>query len=238
MNNALLQDVGYVLHRRLYRESSLILDVFTRHHGCISLLAKGARRPKSPWRGTTQCFTSLLFGWRGSSGLATMTMVEVKGAALSIAGKCLIVGLYVNELLIRLLGKHIVYQNVFDQYNSLLMNLSEDNNFCAHLRCFEYALLQAVGYGFSLSVDATTDNAILADQWYLFKPGHGFSIINKSMKKKENNSCIFLGQSLLALHSKNLASDRSLFDAKRLLRLCLSFHLGERQLKTRELWIN
>lgn len=237
MNNYATQDIGYILHRRLYRESSLILEVFTKDHGHITLLAKGARRPKSLWRGITQIFIPLLLGWRGHGGLSTLVMAEIHKSGVMLKGKDIIVGWYLNELLIKLLGKNLVYDDIFVLYQEILQSLAEGRFHLAKLRYFEYDLLQALGYGLCLIKEIDTDKVIVKDKHYCFVPGEGLFSVSNLLKKEQNKESIFLGGSLLALHFKKLEGAQCLQDAKRLLRMGLALCLGNKSIKSRELWL-
>ena len=100
------QQRAFVLHRRNYSETSLIIEVYTHRHGRLGLIAKGARRPSSRSRGVLKSFQPLLIGWSGRGDLMTLTGTEAEGAAIDLRGEALYCGFYLNELLIRLLHRH------------------------------------------------------------------------------------------------------------------------------------
>ena len=103
MNGAVQQEPAYVIHRRPWRESSLLVDLFTLNHGRISLIARGASGPRSPLKAQLQPFQPLLVDWRGRSDLKTLIQLEVRQAAALHQTRSLYSGLYLNELLQRVL---------------------------------------------------------------------------------------------------------------------------------------
>ena len=106
---------GFVLHRREYSESSLLVDFFTENHGRITLLAKGARRIRSPLKALLQPFTPLLLQWSGKGELKTLTKVE-GSLPLPMENLALYSGFYVNEVLVRVLESNTAYSELFQHY--------------------------------------------------------------------------------------------------------------------------
>src|SRR3989338_1657766 len=104
MKRILLQP-AYVLHLRSYRESSFLVELFTKEQGRMTVLAKGVRKKKSPLQGLLQPFIPLLVSWVGKSELMILTQAEAHGAMKQLKGTCLYAGLYLNELLMGLLQK-------------------------------------------------------------------------------------------------------------------------------------
>ena len=109
------QQPAYVLHPRAYRETSLILEVLSRDHGRVAMVARGAKRPKSKWRNLLQPFRPLLISWSARGELGTLTSAEQVAAPPSLAGEALFCGMYVNELLTRLLHRGDPHAEVFER---------------------------------------------------------------------------------------------------------------------------
>ena len=139
-----------VLHARPWRESSLLVEAFSRGHGRLGLVARGARRPKSRMRGLLQPFIPLLLSWRGRGELATLTGADTEGSFSPLAGSAAIIGLYINELLLRFLHRHDPEPMLFDHYLVALDGIARGNDPEPILRIFEKRLLEAAGYALEL----------------------------------------------------------------------------------------
>ncbi len=116
---------AYVLHHRPYRDSSLLLEIFTPDHGRVGLVARGARSPKSRLYGVLQPFQPLLISWVGRGELATLSGAEANGPPQRLQGKSVISGFYINELLLRLLHRHDPHAALFDGYARTLPLLAQ-----------------------------------------------------------------------------------------------------------------
>lgn len=226
---------AYVLHAYPYRDTSLLVDLFTAEYGRVAAVARGARRIRSGWSGLIQPFKGLLVEWFGKQDLVTLKKVEPIGTLCFLAGKALIYGFYLNELLVRLLPRRDPHPRLFKVYQDTLQKLSEQE-ICplAYLRIFEKRLLEELGYGLKLNQTADTRAAILPEHIYLFKADNGFISADGQMKAELPSHC-FRGQSLLDLHAEYLTHSASLADAKRLMRLALQPLLGTKPLVSREL---
>ena len=141
---------AFVLHARPWREASLIVEAFSRVHGRLGLVVRGARRPKSRIHGLLQPFIPLLLSWRGRGELATLTGVEAEGGALPLAGSAAIVGFYLNELLLRFVHRHDPEPRLFDHYRATLGRVACEDDPEPALRIFEKRLLEAAGYALEL----------------------------------------------------------------------------------------
>ena len=117
------QQSAFILHQRNYSETSLLLELYTRRHGRIGLIAKGARRPSNKNRGTLKPFQPLLVGWSGRGELMVLTGAEPDGASVDLVGSSLYCGFYLNELLMRLLHRHDPHEALYDRYNQALLGL-------------------------------------------------------------------------------------------------------------------
>jgi DNA repair protein RecO (recombination protein O) len=144
---------GYVLHTYPFKETSLIVELFTRDHGRVGLVAKGARRPASPLRGTLMAFQPLLLGWSGKSELKVLHRAEWQGGHAQLGGLPLICGFYLNELLLKLMARDDAHPQLYAHYEAALEMLREDEPRAAVLRRFERRMLAELGYGLLLAQD-------------------------------------------------------------------------------------
>lgn len=225
---------AYVLHRRVYRESSLLVELFTQVAGRISVIAKGARRPSSKAHGLLQPFIPLLVSWSGKSELKTLTSIEVAAdqftrmSAFVLHGDCLFAGFYLNELLMYLLQKWDAHPKLYSVYADTLADLQNDGLQQKTLRIFEKRLLSEIGYGLL--------QTFLPDEYYRFVPEHGFVIEkNEHAVGHRNDRYIFSGKNLLAIAREDW-DEENLQIAKYLLRAMLSPLLGVRPLNSRQLF--
>ena len=132
---------AFVLHRRAYREGSLLLDVLTRDFGRIALVARAARASKKGQGSLLQPFQALLVSWSGKGELKTLVSVERSQMLPLVTGERLYSALYLNELLVRSLAPADPHLPVFEAYESLLPGLAEDPDHEPLLRNFELKLL-------------------------------------------------------------------------------------------------
>jgi len=229
MTQVVLQP-AYVLHHRPYRDSSLLLELLTHGNGRLGVVARGARRPKSSWRGLLQPFTPLLISYSLRGELGTLTGAEADGARRSLPPDRLLDGYYLNELLLRLVTRFDACPDVYREYACALAALAAGEHETRTLRLFEKRLLDALGYGLNLSHDALDGEPLQAQRSYVYRLERG----PVAMDVAEGALC-FSGQSLLALGSETLEESSSLADARRLLRAALDLYTGQKPLRTREL---
>ena len=220
---------AYILHTRPYRETSLILEVFTPSYGRTGLVARGARRPKSPWRGMLDSFQPLRLSWTGRGELATLAQAEQGGHSAQLRGDAVMAGFYVHELLLKLLQRHDPHPQLFGHYATLLANLADGHPVEKLLRTFELELLREIGYALSLETDAHRHEPLQTDQLYAFRPDQGAV----PTERQDNDELNFSGAELLAIGRLELDDPACLRNAKRLLRHVLDFHLGGKLLETR-----
>jgi DNA repair protein RecO (recombination protein O) len=144
-----IQDAqGYVLHASPWRETSLIVQCFTRDHGCVALAAKGAKRPYSALRPVLVAFQPLWLSWSGSAEVHTLTRAE-SGPVRLLNGRAMMSAWYLNELILRLLAREDPHPGVYDAYEAALDALADPQarSHAAALRRFEWLLLEQAGYG-------------------------------------------------------------------------------------------
>jgi len=225
---------AYILHKRAYRETSQILEVFTRDHGRISLLSKGSRASRSKTSGVLQLFQPLLISWQGRGDLPYLSSVEMSGCKPpGLKGKSLLSAIYINELLVYLLHKNDVNENIFDSYHAVLFALQSSPQIEQELRLFERDLLQHLGFGMNLECDADTGIVLDKNTLYAYHFEHG----PVSTVTGQSLACpVISGDSLLSFNRGVLQNSQQRTEIKMLMRYVLSHHLGGKKLKSRDLF--
>ena len=226
------QEPAYILHHRPFRDSSQILDVLSREHGKLALVARGSRGGKSRLKGVLRPFMPLSMSWVQKTDLGTLTGAEVRGAPLSLGGDALMAGYYVNELLLHFLHRHDPQPGIFDLYGDVLMDLARAENPAPALRRFEISLLRHIGYALNLDHDPTTHVALDPDRRYEYRMEQGPVAV-----RKDGGALVFDGGTLLAISEMRFSQPEVLRAASRLLRAVIDFHLGGKELKTRKVLI-
>lgn len=215
---------AFILRHRPYRESSVLLEVFTRDFGIVSMLAKGVRQKKSKIAGVLQPFSLLMLSYLDKHELKVLIQAEyVYSHPLRRLG--LYCGFYVNELLQMLLHKHDPHPDLFFRYQACLHALLDDGCIEQSLRYFELDLLDQAGYGVQLDVAQSGDGRIDIRRRYKFVSGLGMV---------EDNEGYIGGETLLALAARKPLQGVALVEAKQLLRSMLNVHLRGRSLKSRD----
>jgi DNA repair protein RecO (recombination protein O) len=228
---------AYILHTRDYRDSSLLVEFITPDYGRVSGVVKGVRsssKTARQRRSLMQPFVPLLIGWSGNSDLKTITRFENTTAPLALTGPRLFSAIYVNELLTRLLQHDDRNFEIYFLYEWVLVNLLQDERLDVVLRRFELRLLQALGYGIDLSTEVATGEQIVPDRDYCFVVDQGFcrlEQISQPIDKQQQ----FAGAELIAIRQEEFG-ETVRQAAKRLCRLALAVHLGDKPLKSRELF--
>jgi len=222
---------GFVLHRRAYSETSLLVDVFTEDTGRLSLLAKGARARRSAWKSVLQPFTPLLLRWSGKSGLKILTKAEPAAIPLPLQQTALYSGFYVNELICRVLEQETAQPQLFQDYLRCLTELAGTPLAVEPvLRRFEFQLLQSLGYGVDFLHCAGSGQPIDENMTYRYREEQGF------MASLIKDNLTFYGRDLLAFEQRRFDDSTVLQAAKRFTRLALKPYLGSKPLKSRELF--
>src|SRR3954470_14808649 len=163
---------AFVLHTYPYRETSLIVEAFTRAFGRVSLLARGARRPRSAMRGVLLAFQPLALAWFGKGELRTLARAEWVGGQPLLQGEALLCGFYLNELLLRLLPREDAHEALFVQYQRALQQLAAGTETGPVLRAFEKSLLKELGYAMTLDRDSNGAE-IDSSKTYRYDPERG-----------------------------------------------------------------
>lgn len=231
------QQSAFILHRRNYSETSLLLEVYTRRHGRLGLLAKGARRPSSRLRGLLVPFQPLLIGWSGRGELMVLTGAEADGPALELAGRALYCGFYLNELLMRLLHRQDPHEALYDRYAAALAGLHDAAREEEVLRVFEKHLLREIGYGLMLERESG-DQPIEPEALYDYLPEQGPVRVRHPELNARLQGVRLRGASLLALAAERFDDPVSLREVKALTRAALAPHLGDKPLQSRRLFLH
>jgi len=231
--------IAYILHSYAYSETSLILDVFSRDYGRLPLLARGARRPRSALRGVLQAFQPLELGWFGAGEVRTLAKAEWLGGLPLLGGTALMLGYYLNELLLKLLAREDAHAALFDAYATALQALAqvEDASHAARLRQFEKSLLKELGYGLALEREAITDEAVLPDKTYHYLIERGPVAAASHTDGDPARSQAIRGKTLLDLARDDYADPRTLAESKLLMRMLINHHLAGQSLQSRRVFM-
>lgn len=224
---------AFVLHSYPYRETSLIVEVFSRDYGRVSLMARGARRPRSAIRGLLMGFQPLELGWSGKGEVLTLMKAEWQGGLPLLSGQALFCGYYLNELLINLLPREDAHQTLFAHYAEMLARLAAAEGKVPEtdLRWFEKCLLQELGYGLTLSHDSDGE-PVRADFVYNYRIEHGATRV----LHHTNSPLLVSGQTLLDMDADDFTSPKSRSEAKQLMRALMSHYLGGAVLESRKIF--
>jgi DNA repair protein RecO (recombination protein O) len=231
--NRIADQPGFVLHSYPYKETSLIVDVFTRDYGRIALIAKGAKRPHSKLRGVLQTFQPLSISWSGKSEVRTLVAAEWVGGLLPLERSALLCGFYLNELLVKFLARDDPHSKLFDHYVATLNQLAHNEPAFIVLRKFELALLKETGFAGDLTVSTTTAERVESDRIYVVDPERGPRDAQPADMWPRVS-----GRTLLDMEREDYADATTQAQSKFLMRFLLSHHLGGAQLSTRQILID
>lgn len=224
---------GFVLHSYPYKETSLIIDLFSRDHGRVALVAKGAKRPHSQLRGVLQTFQPLQLAWTGKSEVRTLVSAEWVGGLLPLEGAALLCGFYLNELLVKLLARDDPHAPLFDRYVSALNQLAHGESPAIVLRQFELSLLKETGVAGDLGLCMQTGQLVDAEKIYVVDPEQGTRLSFAS-----DTSPSVSGKTLLDMEAGDYSDSTTQLQSKLLMRHLLSHHLGGMPLNTRQILID
>ncbi len=223
---------AYVLHTRTYRESSLILEAFSREQGRVALVARGARGAKSKWKNMLQPFRPLLLSWSQRGEMGTLTGADQVASPPALAAEPLFCGIYANELLMRFLQRSDPHPNLFDHYRQLLGDLSAGETPQPPLRLFEKHLLEASGFGMQLEREHGSRQPLDSGARYLYVPESGPV---RREGTADDGDHLVSGSALLALQSGEIGPQHQ-GELKRLMRRLISHYLGDKPLKSQSLF--
>lgn len=232
-DNRIANQPGFVLHSYPYKETSLIVDVFSRDHGRIALIAKGAKRPHSKLRGALQTFQPLSVGWSGKSEVRTLIAAEWVGGLLPLEKAALLCGFYLNELLVKLLARDDPHPRLFDHYVATLNQLAHNEPAPIVLRKFELALLKETGVASDFTVCTTSMQQVEPDRMYVVDPERG-----PRQARPADRSVHVSGKTLLDMEREDYADVTTQTQSKFLMRFLLAHHLGGAPLNTRQILLD
>jgi len=225
---------GFILHTIPYRETSLLVDIFTLNHGRLRCVAKGFRKPnKKGIAKTLFPYSEHHFQWQGRGELKTLTQADPIQAPVFLKQESLFVGLYINELLYKLLHQNDPHQSLYEFYRQLMTQQSTSEIQQPVLRRFEMLLLEELGYGLVLDSEAETGQAVSSEHLYYYIPDQGLKLIQD---QTADNLHAFSGADIMALCQGQLEQQSVLRAAKKLTRQVIDFYLGGKELNSRELY--
>jgi DNA repair protein RecO (recombination protein O) len=222
---------AFVLHTYPFRETSLLVEAYTRAHGRVALVARGARRPRSALRGVLLPFQPLLLSWSGKRELRTLTRAEWQGGTAALRGQALICGFYLNELLLKLTPRDDPHERLFSVYEATLAALAGSADQAAALRRFEMALLRDLGYAVILDRDVGRDEPVVREETYVYVVEHG----PVAARAAPGNGVKLSGQTLIDMQSGTFTSPATQQQSKVLMRTLINHYLGDQVLHTRQL---
>ncbi|QGZ56150.1 DNA repair protein RecO [Paraburkholderia acidiphila] len=225
---------AFVLHSYPYRETSLIIDVLSRDHGRVALVAKGAKRPHSALRGVLQTFQPLALSWTGKGEVRTLTGAEWVGGMLPLTGDALLCGFYVNELLVKFIAREDPHPELFRHYVVTLTRLAHDEPPVQVLRSFERVLLREAGYALALN-RTVNRKAVVAEGRYVFDPERG---VREASDEWPAQWPLLSGQTLLDMEEDDYHRPQTVAQSKALMRFLLNTYLGGTPLATRQILID
>lgn len=219
---------GFVLHSYAWRETSLIVDLLTRDFGRVALVARGAKRPTSQFRGILMPFSPLALSWSGRSDLKTLVRAEWQGGLAPLRGDGLLAAFYLNELLVRLLPRADAYTGLFASYvQSLAALAGQEDGRERVLRCFELDLLRDLGVAPSFQ-RCSDGEAVEPQRWYRVDLQRGLQ-----PSHDPGDPDRFSGATAMALARRDLSDRSALEAAQPLLRRLIGYHLEGRPLNAR-----
>ena len=220
-------DECFLLHQRPHGETSLIIDMFTKKNGKMSFIAKGAKKPKSKFFGYLTPFTKLKITYTGRSELKTLTNIDRDfSESTNSLSKTSYSLLYINELLIRLLPKDAVHEDLFLLYESFLLKIHSGKNIELTLRSFELDMLEMLGYGLDFENEIDKNQSIDVNKNYSFIPERGF---------RESKNSNFSGKDIINIRTRNL-SEVSKKHLKHITQESIHFCLDGKNLSSREIF--
>ncbi len=253
-------DRAYVLHTYAYRETSLILQVWTEKHGRMGLVAKGARRPKSASRSLLVPFQPLEIEWFGRGELRTLKTAEPSAPATPLGGQALLSAFYLNELLLKLTTRDDPHEGLFRAYDEAITALRDLSRVIPAkagiqagppssrgrqeeiepvLRRFELALLREIGFALELTREAGTHAPIVAEREYLYVvergaiPAPALTTAGAGPEGRRSDAIRLAGLTLLDLERGRFEDPTTIAQAKALMRLLINHSLDGKELSTR-----
>ncbi len=222
---------AFLLHAHPYSETSLVLDVFARDHGRLPVLARGARRPRSALRGVLIGFQLLELGWFGGGEVKTLARAEWCGGTPLLQGRCLLLGYYLNELLLKLLPREDAHPALFDSYAEAIDALATGAADAPELRRFEKSLLREIGYGLTLDHDAA-GAPVQPERRYSYLAERGLVAV------EGGEGITLAGKTLLDMDADDYRDPCTLAESKLLMRQLVAQQLGDKPLQSRRVFVD
>ena len=221
----------YVMHSVPFSESSLIVNFFTKNVGRVNVLAKGARRIKSPFRGLIRPFVLLNASWSGKGNVPVLRELSIQSQIHQYSENSYYCCTYLNELINRLLADRDPHPELFDLYQLTLNELTENSaDPSVLLRIFEKHLLKILGYEMVLDRESDRKTPISDSQYYLY------DFQNGPIRAEENNPSAISGKTLLAIANERIVTPEAKSESRRLLKHALNHHLEGRRIHSREIY--
>ncbi len=231
---------GFVLHSYPYKETSLILETFTRTHGRVAMVAKGAKR-NGISKYALNPFQPLNIDWFGRADMKTLKTADHERIYPQLKGSALMAAFYVNELLLKLAVKDDPHEALFDAYAEAIEALSGNistRDIEITLRRFELVMLAELGYALTLTHEADSDSPIIADAEYWYIVDRGPIRAHPQRVPQALEPVKLSGKTLHALSAgtlDNVSDTQIIAQAKQLMRRVINHHLGDKALNTRQL---
>ncbi len=222
----IISQPAWIIHRWPYRNTSRLLDVFSRDHGRVRIIALGQKRRRGV---TLQAFQAVNLSWIQYNELGTLTGAEETELPLLLTGERLWCGWYLNELMTYLLPHQESCPLLFAAYRQALIHLTTPAHPEPALRIFEKHLLSELGYGLCLDREALTDQPVVATRWYRYLTDVGLVPADKTQQ-----GILLAGSDALALHQEHL-QPHHYATIKKLLQGTLAVYLQGRPLQSRRL---
>jgi DNA repair protein RecO (recombination protein O) len=222
---------AFILHSYPYRETSLLLEVFARAFGRVSMVARAARSPRSPLRGVLLAFQPLALSWFGKGEVRTLARAEWIGGHPRLQGEALLCGFYLNELLLRLLPREDPHDALLGRYREALQQLASRGDPAPALRSFERALLKELGYALALERDSANGSAIDPAKSYRYDPERGPVEVGDVASES-----VVSGRTLLDMARDDYTDPVTQQQAKALMRSLLNHRLDYQPLKSRRIF--
>jgi len=226
---------AYVLHLKPYRDTSAIIDLLTPDYGRIAVVARGVRKNKNTKRQLLNPFHRLLISFQGEGELKLLTHFESSSGFYPLKANYLYSGLYLNELLMRLLPELDAHNDFFSLYESSVHLLHQEDEIEPTLRNFEFRLMLELGYAIDFNEDAIYHKAIKEEASYICDPDRGFIELTAL---DTNQELVFPGLDILSIARQDYTQQSTRRSAKKITRLLLKPLLGKRPLKSRELFLS
>jgi DNA repair protein RecO (recombination protein O) len=223
------QQPAFILHHRPFRDSSQILDLVTRDHGKIALVARGSRGSKSRLAGVLRPFSPLRVSWVARSDLGTLTGAEAAGSPLGLQGDAILSAFYVNELLMNFLHRHDPQPEIYALYAEAIGALGSTRDVARCLRSFELELLSLLGYAVNVQFESGTQQPLQPQRNYEYRVEQGPVPVQRS-----EGTMVFAGAVLTSIRAQEFDNPDVLRAAGRLLRAVIAHHLGGKELKSRK----